>query len=318
MNDKQKKDRHHFISQFYLRPFADIEIKKGEDQYILQVLDKTNGKTYPTNVSKIGYMHQFNRLENYISDPNELENELAGFEGKLSQIIGRIIRTNKLDDKAQDAVVNLMALFASRRPTGREHIQAETNRAEHALYSLLYHDPALSEGRSDGVTHQMIRQAIEEGQAQPTEYTQDQLIQTEFVLVRDCFRDLSKRKWSVIDNSHTNVRFITSDNPVVLYIPEKGISPLNFSGNLMIKEGIVYFPISPELALYGTLSSDIHPEITDHFAAKLNTLMVNFADERLLYNRNGFKVIAENGEYETEQEIKRRVNEWLATTNETK
>jgi len=318
VSEREKKDRHHFISQFYLRPFADVEKKKGGDEYILRVLDKTNAKFYPANVSRVAYAHQFNRLENYKTYPNELEDWLAELEGELSQHFDRLITCKSLDLESTNAAINLMALFVSRRPKGREHIQYETNLVEQILYNALYHNPKLSEDREDGVTHEMIRQAIDEGQATPTTYTQDQFIETEFVLVRDLFRDLSKRTWHVINSVNLNTTFITSDSPVVLFVPGEGFSPLNFSRNLHKENGIIYFPISPDLALYGTLGGNSPPELTGRFVAELNTWMVNFADERLLFSNDGFKVIDINGEINNEKNVQNEIEKYLKSENQTK
>jgi len=309
----QKKDKHHFISQFYLRGFATPTKQQNKDSpHLTNVLDVKRARQFRANVRDVAFQKYFNRLENYKEHANELEDSLMVIEGRLSNSIEQLSNSKTVDEGLADALVNLMALFGSRTPMGRERIKSHTKSVEDAVHYALGNFPHMSENRSDGVTFDMLNQAYRDGEMKNGEYTQDQLIQTEFVLVRDLVRDLHKRTWHLLDCAACSSKFITSDNPVVLCHREKGLINLHFTGSAVLdKRAVIYFPVTSTLALYGVLDGSEAPVVNEYTVSNLNTWMVNNGCRQIFYKEKNFNVVDANGEAQTDEDVFRVVKRLL-------
>ena len=111
------------------------------------------------------------------------------------------------------------------------------------------------------------------------------------------------------------MHFITSDNPVGLLVPGEGLYPLIFSKKLLVPESVVYFPLSPEFAMYGTLNGSVPPDMNSRFAAELNTCLINYIDERIFFNKKGFTVLDNDGELASEKDVQIAMSEWISNSD---
>jgi len=166
--------KHHFISQFYLKGFAQPTGSKNRGKsHRLGVVDTSEKLFFEGHVKNVAFQNNFNRLDNYHDHENELENSLAKLESKLSQSVDTLNNTGVLTAHDTENLVTLMALFASRTPAVRTQIISQTRIVEQELYHALSSFPHLSENRSDGVTFESLQYAKASGQMTPTELTQD-------------------------------------------------------------------------------------------------------------------------------------------------
>ena len=310
--------KHHFISQFYLRGFAQPtgSTNRGKS-HRLGVVDTSEKLFFAGLVKNFAFQNNFNRLENYHDHENELENSLAKLESELSQSVDTLNKTGVLIANDTENLITLMALFASRTPAVRKQIISQTRIVEEELYHALSSFPHLSENRSDGVTFESLQEAKASGQMTPTELTQDSIIHTEFILVRDLIRDLSRRKWSVVKCDLSQYEFITSDCPLVLHVRDGGISPIHFSQTSILDPRTdMYFPVTKTTALIGVLTTTEFPDADDYVVALLNTWVVNNGGRNFYSRPEGFVVLNEEGEISTHEDVLKALATYIPDNEE--
>lgn len=290
--------KHHYISQFYLRGFANpVKTKNRGLDHLLGVLNIKNGKKREDLVGNVAFQNYFNRIENFQFHENELEDALIDVEGQISQSVYKLRESDVLTDQIKDNLCLLMALFSSRTPHAREKLKSENISIQDELYHALTTFPHLSEGRDDGVTFKMLRYAKETGQMEAKVPSQDTLIHTELTLVKDLAHDLSQRVWSVLRPSDKQGKFITSDCPVVIINPNSDIEPMPYSHTAVRDpKADVFFPVTQDLAIYGVIENTAIPNMAGSFFSALNTYVVNNGGRHLFYNPIGFSVMNENME----------------------
>jgi len=295
MSDSKK---HHYISQFYLRGFANpVKTRNRGHHHLLGVLDIKNAKKREDLVGNVAFQNYFNRLENFQLHENELEDALIDVEGQISQSVYELSESNVLTDQIKDNLCLLMSLFSSRTPHAREKLKSENISVQDELHHALTSFPHLSEGRDDGVTIEMLQYAKETGQMEAVVPSQDTLIYTELTLVQDLAHQLSQRVWSVLRPSDKQDKFITSECPVVIINPNSGIEPILFSHTAVRDPKVdVFFPVTQDIAVYGIMENTAIPNMAGSFFSALNTYVVNNGGRHLFYNPTGFSVMNENME----------------------
>ena len=307
-----KSKKHHYISQFYLRGFGEpVKTKNRGDDHLLGVLDFGSAKTLETLVGNIAFQNHFNKIENFQTHENELEDSLIDIEGRISQSVYALENSGELTEPDKNNLCLLMALFASRTPSVREKLKNENIKIQDELHHAITSFPHLSKDRTDGVTFEMLQHAKNTGQIKAVVPSQDILIDSELTLVSHLVHHLSQRTWIVLRTGNEQDKLITSDCPVVLLNLNTGIEPIHFSHTSVCDpQTDVYFPVTENIAIYGVFENRNTPNMAGLCFAALNTYIVNKGGRQFYYHPPGFSVINSKLELDTHEDILNSVREY--------
>ena len=108
----------HWIPQCYLKGFSKSRSKNAK----VFVVDAVGRKTFQTVPRNVASARDFNRIEIDGVSPDQIESDIANFEGLVDKALGQVIASRQLGN-AQDhnLILNLIALLAVRNPRMREN-----------------------------------------------------------------------------------------------------------------------------------------------------------------------------------------------------
>ncbi len=259
--------KHHYISKCYLKAFADVKPnKKGR---YLKVIDLENASTFEANIEDCAAKRDFNRYEG-IGDEQALEHSIADIENEVGPVLDELRDSRQLTHERIDASICFMTMYYSRNLPGRENL-------ENFVAGVLQ-QYRLTEG------------GLELPETLPS---QNRLIQLELEQIPVVSGHLKMRHWKLLDSSSVSEEFVTSNSPVTLF-SDNDQSSTFWGIDLQTSRTVVFFPISPTLALYGTLEDTTTPLVTLDLVAKLNNHTVEGRGTQLYY-RDDFKVRKPDG-----------------------
>jgi hypothetical protein len=282
---------HHFVSQVYLRGFAEGEGPQAQ----IFVVDRVEQRTFTTGVRNVGARRHFNRIETDELDPNALEEAYGEFEGQVNTSLRRIKENQSFDcEEDRLVVLNLMALFAVRNPRLRGRVSRFIGDTYQIMAEMMTSTPerweaiqrqmreqGLEVPSGENVTYEEMRDSVRSDQLEFSPH-QNHLIALELNNHDAVLNTLVERNWMVLIAGDDAGDFVTSDHPVVLMG-----APSIFSSRQPVGYGMtqttVLFPVTRKLFLNGTFEGQdgIH-RLGRADVALLNASMI-FGAERQVY-----------------------------------
>lgn len=254
--------KHHYISQCYLKGFAERRDKKA----MLQVWEVDTGRSFKTRPEGVGAERDFNRIEIDGVDPNMLEKAFAGFETKLDGALERVISTRSLangDDR--NLVMNLITALMLRNPRFRDNF----GRFHDQLNKMMLQMSLATEERWESQKKQMAAKGYDVSGMLPYAEMKAFLDKGEFdVLPSNTFMTqlemgnyeemlpyIARRKWALFVAPNDDNPFIASDHPARLTWSEPQ-EPSIYGPGLAMADTAIYFPLSKQIALLGTFEGE--------------------------------------------------------------
>ena len=282
---------HHFVSQVYLRGFAEGEGPQAQ----IFVVDRVEQRSFTSGVRNVGARRHFNRIETDEFDPNALEEAYGEFEGQAATSLRRIEENQSFDNEEDRLVVlNLMALFAVRNPRLRDNI----GRFIGDTYQIMAEMMSSTPERWEAIQRQMREQGLEVPGGESITYEemrdlvrsdelefgphQNHQIALELNNHDVVLNTLVERNWMLLIAGEDAGDFVTSDHPVVLMGAPGTFSGLQGVGYGMTQTAVL-FPVSRKLFLNGTFEGqDGTHRLGREEVALLNSSVI-FGAERQVY-----------------------------------
>lgn len=250
--------QHHYVPQCYLRGFT-----KNRAKPQLFALDAKERRTFRTTPENVAVERDFHRIDVEGLPLDALEQAFSGFEGELSQALGRIVEARSIRNSNDRALLfNLIALTAVKNPRLRETMRAARERTTKIMMQMATASPQGWEAH--------VRRAKEAGYIAKDadadyERMRDFIVQDQFVIDVPPAEHLSielktfdkilplifHRKWMLFRAPPQATGFITSDHPMCLMWSEPAKRAGFFPPGLGLKRTQLLFPISNELAAIG-------------------------------------------------------------------
>ena len=105
------------------------------------------------------------------------------------------------------------------------------------------------------------------------------------------------RNWTLVKTGGESGEFITTDNPVSLTWHNPDQAPQFMSPGFGLRDTMVYFPVSKNLALVGEFdSNDRVTEANKQLVAILNSKTIANSYQRVFAAKSNFNYVAKGGE----------------------
>ncbi len=293
---------HHFISQGYLRGFANGVGRKAQ----LYVFDLETRKSFSTLVRNAGGQRDFNRIDANNHGPNALEEAYSRFEGPATEALKRVLESNSFEGGDKLQVINLIALFCTRHPRVRSKFRDLYSNLYRQIGSVLVADEerysrTIKRAQATGhlpkgdlpATFEEVRNFVERGEYDVMVH-QNTLIDLEVEMVDPVLQTLVRRKWSLLNAAPDAPDFITSDDPVRLVPPMghgAGFQPFGHA----TQGTAILFPLSPRTALLGRFEGkDGCREVGPDYIAGINAQTISGAYRQIYASHEGFEYLMGN------------------------
>ena len=246
--------KHHFVTQSYLRGFAD-----GEGY--LRVIDLERGSERRQLPKEVAHQRDFFRVGAPGVPPNLVEDAMEQIEGPAVEAVRRVVSSEEaMSDEDRGHLLALVALHASRVPRVRQ-VRASfwDATSKSALGAMLSSREAW-----DATQAGMERSGLVAPREVPYEEMRDYAHRGQFsvglgqthevmqaVQMADLVCDmLLERHWSVLEASPHGCPFVCSDDPVGLWwsTPKP---PSSFGPGFGLPDTDVTFPLTSTHALLG-------------------------------------------------------------------
>jgi hypothetical protein len=153
-----------------------------------------------------------------------------------------------------------------------------------------------SEDISNGKTYGEMK-AFVEGQEFEITVKKEHQIHMELIGMQQITALLHMRKWILVKAGRESGEFITTDNPVSLTWHRPNQVPQFMFPGFGLRDTMVYFPISKNLALIGEFDGDDAViEANKHLVAILNSKIIANSYQRVFAAKNNFNYVAKGGE----------------------
>jgi len=235
--------KQHYVSEFYIRNFS--RSSKGIFSEIL-----ASGKKCPIPISNIAQEHKYYDIEIEESNLTEKGKKALAFEEDFVFLDGemRVLSLERWFKKNEDVVAGVFRKIIADRSllnlsiVDREHVAffVSSLLLRGPKSRTLFNEKVFSEGIKD----EYFKKPISTDMKQQLEW------EVAFVnCIDECAKNILNRAWSIII-PNGDVKFLTSDNPVVLYLPleYRKYSP---NGRIGIKTPMVqiFLPICRSMLL---------------------------------------------------------------------
>lgn len=247
---EESRIRHHFVSEFYLRGFANDRARP-----VLYVVAR-DGRAFVTGTRAIAVENNFHTIETDAGDSDVVEKAFADFEGQVSAALARILERQYLGD---DDDASLLLFFATLLIIKHPAVRAQTNSATDKMTQMVIRARAgdarafarhIEEMKAatdmpEDTDPEVLRQAILSGDYEVA-LSRNAHLAAEFQNARDLYPLVAGRGWNLVMAGGGH--FITSDRPAVLTWKnprESRPTGIGLPGTRIL------FPLSPVMALIG-------------------------------------------------------------------
>lgn len=290
---------HHYVPQCWLAGFTESGEKDGR----LQQTDIKTGNQWPTNPRNAGHQRDFYRLSDPEKDPLLVETKLAGIEGTIAPILQRLDRERRLpDDDELGSLIVFMAIQWIRVPAFRPFLFNFTDtfmrdKLSDALSSQESWERTLQQAAipagAEGSEYHKMREFFQSGEFS-LNIGNDWYLKEGFINAIGVMESLEKRHWGVVVSDAGD--FVASDNPVVMDGPAS--ERMGFEN-----AGVVIYPISRHLVLYGTRTAISIPHMEPIDVARHNTFMMMTASSYVYSHRPDFPWLDAEGRIKTDAHL---------------
>ncbi|MDZ4733669.1 MAG: DUF4238 domain-containing protein [Nitrospirota bacterium] len=289
MTSTQTKKRHHQIPEFYLKRFA------APDTGQVWNYDKQKGQAWPASVDSTAVeSHLYSLTGEDGLHHTEIEDAISSIEGIGAPLLERIIAGDELLGQERYNFASFVAIMFVRTNAFRR------------LYAELHGNMKMMNDYLVASNDEVFESQMERFQADCGEITDDQkqklratmldpsdrifLVDREYTLKALEYHDqlaplLASMQWAIMDAPKGGRRFITSDNPVVHWVPPQYHHGFYGTGGVRNKHVEVLFPLSPDHCWVGHWSQELpgHYETTAEWVKQTNRILAGSA-ERFLYS----------------------------------
>ena len=295
-NKSKEPRRHHYLPQCYLRGFAETR----EEGAPLHAFDVTEKRWFATIPRHVGYVKDFNRVDDPQHAPSALERALVGIEGEYARVLKAMHESRTMPSEQRDYVflLNLIAGVAIRNPRMRRKIHGMYAQTERIVSDLLLatkdrYETTIRQMKRDGYpVNESVTYESMKGFHERNEYdlivSQTAYFKREMAGMDAILPLLYRRKWTVLVAPDTEHQFITSDQPVILL----------WNGDVSLRtrertppghahqKTVVIFPVMKELAIIGSFIDPPRSAVVDALrVAKVNTYTLVFAQRQVYASR---------------------------------
>lgn len=294
---------HHYLSQCYLKGFTQGNAKNSK----LTVVDLKESKTFETIPRNIGGMRDFNRVEIEGIDPELVEKTQSEFESKVAKVLKVLPETYDFSGETKNLILELIGMLAIKSPEMREHLSkpfiqiakmtmAMTMETKERWESQIAQIKAdTGEDISNGKTYEEMKRFVE-GQEYDITVKKEHQIHMELIGMQQITELLHMRNWTLVKAGEESGAFITSDKPVSLTWHNPDQVPPFMSPGFGLRDTMVYFPISKDLALVGEFDRDDSViEANKTLVAILNSIIIANSYTRVFAPKINFNYIAKGG-----------------------
>jgi hypothetical protein len=246
------KKRHHFVPQFYLRRFTIMP----DD--LIWTYDLERDEVRGSAVSATA----FERYLYSVEMPNgerldDLEDFIATIEGKAAPLFEKIIRGDSIAGQDRADMASFLALMYVRTDAFRRHYaEAAMGMMQLQFWATAQHDGAFRSmlRKYEAAIKPLSaeeREALRDGMLNPQKFTVS--VDKGWTLQALKFLDhlapiISKMRWMLLRVGSPHF-LITSDNPLVMRLPERHRHPMFGGGGFLHKNIEVTLPLSPHHCL---------------------------------------------------------------------
>jgi hypothetical protein len=287
---------HHFVPQCWLLGFTETQQKNGR----LWVTDLKRKKQSPSSPAESGHRRDFYRVSTPQSDPVMVEKIFSKIEDGIAPLFKALDREQRGPTEDElEVLLGFMAIQWVRVPAFRPTILRIADSFHRAKFSEYLQTPEswarmLKEADipagSPGADYEQMREFERSGEYSLSAETEWYLLKA-FEGARTIIPLLMARHWGVSISRKGS--FIGSDNPVVLDGPKGGM--VGFKN-----AGVVSYPVSRHVMLYGTKSVERSPFVNQIFIARQNTFMMLTAEEQVFSSTPTFCWLDETDGYQTD------------------
>lgn len=285
----QTKKRHHQIPEFYLKRFT-APVTGQVWNY-----DKQKGQTWPASVDNTAVeSHLYSVTGDDGQHHTEIEDAISLIEEIGAPLLERIINRDELLGQERYNFASFVAIMFVRTNAFRR------------LYAELHGNMKMLKDYLVASNDSVFESQMKRFQADCGEITDDQkqklrtamldpsnyifLVDREYTLKALEYHDqlaplLASMQWTIMDAPKGDRRFITSDNPVIQWVPPQYHHPFYGTGGLRNKHVEVLFPLSPDQCWVGhwLQESPRRLETTAEWVKQTNRILAGSA-ERFLYS----------------------------------
>lgn len=255
MSPENKKQRHHQIPRCYLQRFACPATGR------VWTYDKEAEKSWPRSIEDTGFERHLYSITMEDGKRNtEIEDMICRIEDVGAPLLQEVISGKHLlgqdrYDFASFVAMMLVRTNAFRRLYAEVHGHIRMARDYRVASEDSLFETTMQRFQADcGEIPENIKQKLRSIMLDPS----DQIIQVdrEYTLLALGFHDqlaplLSSMEWTLVEAPKGDRWFITSDNPVVQWVPPQYCHPSRGTGGLRNKHVEVLFPLSPALCWIG-------------------------------------------------------------------
>lgn len=246
--------RHHFISQCYLRGFTPDPAAPR-----LYAVDFRARKAFWPSPVDVALEKRFHTIDVPGESPNLIEDMISKFESELSPALRRISEVGSLaDDGDRGLLFYFMALLSVKLPDKRDTVDDIVDRISAVVMERIATDPGvwaakMEQSKADGVidadadTDAMRNSVLERDFTYGLSTTGH--LQMELELAPKLLPFFHGRKWMVAVAEGEATHFVTSDDPVRLMWKDRTVTePIG----LGVANTEILFAVSNKVAIYGT------------------------------------------------------------------
>lgn len=295
---------HHYLSQCYLRNFANYHKKKPR----LVVVSTHDGSSFETSPRNVGAMRDFNRISTPGVAEDYVEKGIADFEGEVAHALRLIEDGYPFEDDIKTVLLQFLSMLAVRIPPVREsrdrglkqmadmmmgNVVATRERWEAQIAQLRAAGEVVGE-----VSYDEARKFYEERQYE-IEIPRERHIEWEFKQWQIVLDLLSQRHWALLKTEDDDSSFITSDNPVSLVWRDEQVVPLIYrrSPGFGYQNTELYFPLTKSYALVGTNGGNEGTYVVgNQHVSIINGMTIAYASKRVFSPTIEFKVMNSNSD----------------------
>lgn len=286
----QTKKRHHQIPELYLKRFASPVTGQVWNY------DKQAGKAWPCSVDDTACeRHHYSITMENGQHNTEIEDAISRIEGIGAPLLQNVIDGEQLAGQKRYDFASFVAMMLVRTNAFRR------------LYAEIHGNMKMEKGYRIASNDSLFESTMERFQTDCGKITDDQKqklratmldpsdyifqVDREYTLKALGVHDqlaplLSSMEWTIIEAPKGDWCFITSDNPVVHWVPPQYHHPFRGTDGLKNKRAELLFPLSPNLCWVGHWLKGVPNklETTVEWVKQTNRITAGFA-ERFLYSQ---------------------------------
>ena len=293
---------HHYVPKMYLKNFTTGEGRKAS----LVAVELESGKLFKPRLRRIASETDFNKIERDGEDPYAIERALSVVEGEIAPALEEVIAARGFpSDEHRNLVLNLMAMLAARNPRVRSSLGKFLGEIGEKMTSMMLHsrerwesmkEQAVEGGVTDmpEVGYEEVKQAFEGGEIE-VKASKNYLVKLDLQMTEPILESLNQRDWDFITALPGN-QFVTSDDPVVLDFYDGRERTLMNSPGFAVPGTFVFFPLSPDLAIYGPLGApDLPDELDVRGVAMMNGMALRHGRRHAFAKSDDFYLVGRDG-----------------------